>query len=236
LIYPHGHRPVTGVRRHFVEGKKTCGARVDGLEPPTNVEPHGGSGRPSFWERPSRALPDRKGAHCGVSIRLCRLGGCQCNGKGEPQVGAGALAGLLEHPMPLSWALVFGALISPTDPVAVSTLKNVKVPPSLEVEIQGEGTASLTRGQLNAVRAAFKAGVTPARIARQVGFTKQGHFRRKPIRIPDIDPGGTGLAQVQGPRPARREARDGGGLASSKATSQYTQVPSSVLQLRQLTG
>jgi len=85
LIYPHGHRPVTGVRRHFVEGKKTCGARVDGLEPPTNVEPHGGSGRPSFWERPSRALPDRKGAHCGVSIRLCRLGGCQCNGKGEPQ-------------------------------------------------------------------------------------------------------------------------------------------------------
>jgi hypothetical protein len=41
--------------------KETCGARVDGLEPPTNVEPHGGSGRPSFWERPSRALPDRKG-------------------------------------------------------------------------------------------------------------------------------------------------------------------------------
>jgi CPA1 family monovalent cation:H+ antiporter len=56
-------------------------------------------------------------------------------------VGAGvwALAGLLEHPMPLSWALVFGALISPTDPVAVlSTLKNVKVPASLEVEMQGE--------------------------------------------------------------------------------------------------
>ncbi|MGY4474484.1 NhaP-type Na+/H+ or K+/H+ antiporter [Bradyrhizobium sp. USDA 3364] len=39
----------------------------------------------------------------------------------------------------LPWALVFGALISPTDPVAVlSTLKNIKVPPSLEVEMQGE--------------------------------------------------------------------------------------------------
>ena len=41
--------------------------------------------------------------------------------------------------MPLAWALVFGALISPTDPVAVlATLKNVKVPESLEVEMQGE--------------------------------------------------------------------------------------------------
>jgi len=36
---------------------------------------------------------------------------------------------------------------------------------------QGEGTASLPRGQLNAVRAAFKAGVTPARIARQFGLS-----------------------------------------------------------------
>lgn len=41
--------------------------------------------------------------------------------------------------MPFAWALVFGALISPTDPVAVmSTLKNVNVPPELEVELQGE--------------------------------------------------------------------------------------------------
>ena len=43
------------------------------------------------------------------------------------------------QPLSLAWAMVFGALISPTDPVAVlSTLKNVKVPPSLEVEMQGE--------------------------------------------------------------------------------------------------
>jgi hypothetical protein len=32
--------------------------------------------------------------------------------------------------------------------------------------------ASLTRGQVNAVRAAFKAGVTPSRIARQFGLSQ----------------------------------------------------------------
>jgi CPA1 family monovalent cation:H+ antiporter len=56
-------------------------------------------------------------------------------------VGAGFywVAILIGHPMSLSWALVFGALISPTDPVAVmSTLKNVSVPSELEVEMQGE--------------------------------------------------------------------------------------------------
>jgi hypothetical protein len=31
-------------------------------------------------------------------------------------------------------------------------------------------TVSLTRGQVNAVRAAFKAGITPSRIARQFGI------------------------------------------------------------------
>ena len=31
---------------------------------------------------------------------------------------------------------------------------------------------SLTRGQVNAVRAAFKAGITPARIARQFGLSR----------------------------------------------------------------
>ena len=35
-------------------------ARVDGLEP-TNAQNQQRVGRPSFWERPSRALPDRKG-------------------------------------------------------------------------------------------------------------------------------------------------------------------------------
>ena len=48
-------------------------------------------------------------------------------------------ADALGQPVPLAWALVFGALISPTDPVAVlATLKNVRVPEALEVEMQGE--------------------------------------------------------------------------------------------------
>ena len=41
--------------------------------------------------------------------------------------------------LPYAWALVFGSLISPTDPVAVlSILKNVKMPKSLEAKIAGE--------------------------------------------------------------------------------------------------
>lgn len=48
-------------------------------------------------------------------------------------------AQLIGLPITLPWALVFGALISPTDPVAVmSTLRNVAVPAELEVELQGE--------------------------------------------------------------------------------------------------
>ena len=42
-------------------------------------------------------------------------------------------------PIPVAWALVFGALISPTDPVAViSTLKAVRVPETLEIDMTGE--------------------------------------------------------------------------------------------------
>ena len=44
-----------------------------------------------------------------------------------------------------------------------------KPAPKLE---PGFAKASLTRGQLNAVRAAFKAGVTPSRIARQFGLSQ----------------------------------------------------------------
>lgn len=43
------------------------------------------------------------------------------------------------QPLPLAWALVFGALISPTDPVAViTTLRHVSISKRLEVEMQGE--------------------------------------------------------------------------------------------------
>jgi len=42
-------------------------------------------------------------------------------------------------PVPLAWALVFGALISPTDPVAVmAILKRAAVPPSLQATVAGE--------------------------------------------------------------------------------------------------
>ena len=53
--------------------------------------------------------------------------------------GSGLLHGCWNQPLAFEWALVFGALISPTDPVAVlSTLKHVKVPKNLQVENQGE--------------------------------------------------------------------------------------------------
>ena len=49
------------------------------------------------------------------------------------------IAKLLGIHVPYTWALVFGALISPTDPVAVlSILKTVKMPKSLEAKIAGE--------------------------------------------------------------------------------------------------
>lgn len=49
------------------------------------------------------------------------------------------LSDLLGFDIPLIYCLVFGALISPTDPVAVlGILKTVKVPPELEAKIVGE--------------------------------------------------------------------------------------------------
>ncbi len=46
---------------------------------------------------------------------------------------------MIGAPLPFAWALVFGALISPTDPVAViSTLKDVALPHTLETDMTGE--------------------------------------------------------------------------------------------------
>jgi len=56
-------------------------------------------------------------------------------------VGAGMwwLFGLFGLAIPFIWALVFGALISPTDPVAVLSLfKTVKVPATLQAKMAGE--------------------------------------------------------------------------------------------------
>lgn len=45
----------------------------------------------------------------------------------------------IEHPIAFQWALVFGALIGPTDPVAVlSTLKEAALPKQLETDMTGE--------------------------------------------------------------------------------------------------
>lgn len=50
-----------------------------------------------------------------------------------------AVSQLLPQPIPYAWALVFGALISPTDPVAVlSVLKQAKVDKTLEMDMAGE--------------------------------------------------------------------------------------------------
>ena len=47
-----------------------------------------------------------------------------------------------------------------------------RLPPLKPTAAPGLARTSLTRGQLNAVRAAFKAGVTPSRIARQFGLSQ----------------------------------------------------------------
>jgi len=56
-------------------------------------------------------------------------------------VGAGSMVilSLLGSPVPFIWCLVFGALISPTDPIAVGAiLRQAGVPKDLEVTITGE--------------------------------------------------------------------------------------------------
>jgi hypothetical protein len=73
------------------------------------------------------------------------------------------------RPMPMAEA-------SPTTTPAVSSEqipKQTKSPsrPTRQRQV-GVAAATLTKGQVNAVRAAFKAGVTPSRIARQFGLSQ----------------------------------------------------------------
>lgn len=76
----------------------------------------------------ARALPVALMATIGVALSTAIAG-----------IGFYYLAQLFGVPIPLIWALVFGALISPTDPVAVlSTLKEVDVPEALETDMAGE--------------------------------------------------------------------------------------------------
>jgi CPA1 family monovalent cation:H+ antiporter len=54
-------------------------------------------------------------------------------------LGAWLVAGWLGVDLPLTWALVFGALISPTDPIAVlATVKRGDLSKTLQVVLQGE--------------------------------------------------------------------------------------------------
>jgi len=50
--------------------------------------------------------------------------------------------------------------------------RRVPMPHEPSSKLRVEAASTLTRGQINAVRAAFKAGVTPPRIARQFGLSQ----------------------------------------------------------------
>jgi len=81
-----------------------------------------------FSKLRSEALPVALLATVGVLISTVIVG-----------VATWGAAYLLGIHLPLVWALVFGALISPTDPVAVlSLLKTVALPESMEIKITGE--------------------------------------------------------------------------------------------------
>ncbi|WP_454854685.1 cation:proton antiporter domain-containing protein [Rhizobium binxianense] len=53
--------------------------------------------------------------------------------------GSWTIANAFGLPLPLTWAIVFGTLIAPTDPIAVlAALKSASPPQSLEIDMSGE--------------------------------------------------------------------------------------------------
>jgi hypothetical protein len=67
------------------------------------------------------------------------------------------------------WSIGTDSTPSPRRPSDVVTKRS---PPTHKRRKADIAEVPLTRGQLNAVRAAFKAGVTPSRIARQFGISQ----------------------------------------------------------------
>jgi hypothetical protein len=59
-----------------------------------------------------------------------------------------------------------------TDLPARPDMTKIQSPPTKKRWHIGIAEVPLTRGQVNAVRAAFKAGITPSRIARQFGISQ----------------------------------------------------------------
>ena len=49
-------------------------------------------------------------------------------------------------------------------------LLKIQSPPTKTAKLNAAEMSELTRGQVNAVRSAFKAGITPSRIAREFGI------------------------------------------------------------------
>ncbi|HEY0106626.1 MAG TPA: sodium:proton antiporter [Rhizomicrobium sp.] len=85
-------------------------------------------------------------------------------------VGLWAVAAALGLGLPLGWALAFGALIGPTDPVAVlATVRHVKLSKALTVVLQGEalfndGVGIVAFTALVALAAGGGGGVAPSHV------------------------------------------------------------------------
>jgi predicted DNA binding protein len=73
------------------------------------------------------------------------------------------------------WSLTNTSVIRPTTHMGTeqrASDQSTTTEESPERRQPEEANVALTRGQVNAVRAAFKAGITPSRIARQFGISR----------------------------------------------------------------